>query len=149
MDEYPAGADHPATSQDRLINKLFVIRRESKAYHRRNPETGVMERVYELVWVVMRNVEAGWPWPTSAWFDSWDAAMLHIDNEIDTYTIPELKLRGYSLRRAYDGPSALSSRMHYVCRHDARVRSKARVLVVRKGERAAWRAAWKHYKGEL
>jgi len=121
-----------------LMPKLFHIRRGTS--RRGTP-----------VWRVTLDTRAGWPWPSVSAFYSWNDAMEYIEDMIDEYCIPELKRAGYSIRRDWDEKALgnMGAHVYYVCRHDARVRSKARKMVKARGERAAWRAAWKHYKGEL
>lgn len=124
-----------------LMPKLFCIRR------------GLSRINGMVVWRVTLDTRAGWPWPSTSAFFSWAAAMEYVEDMIDEYSIPELKRAGYSIRRDWDdyglSEGKRDTRPYYVCRHDARVRSKRRKMVKALGERAAWRAAWKHYKGAI
>lgn len=122
-----------------LMPKLFHIRR------------GVSRVNGMVVWRVTLDTRAGWPWPSVSAFFSWKSAMEYIERVIDEYAIPELKRAGYSTRRDWgiSNTSRSTPRAYYVCKNDARVRDSRRNMVLRRGERAAWRAAWKHYKGEL
>lgn len=133
-----------------LMSKLFRIRKERVSMPRYH-EGHIRGWKTIEVWVVSRDVEAGWPWPSTARFNRWDTAMAHIDSEIHEFIVPELKAKGYSIRRDWDNPATpgYDRRQFYVCLNDARVRSKKRNMIKAKGERAAWRAAWRHYKGEI
>lgn len=133
-----------------LMSKLFRIRKERVSFQRIK-DGHIRGWRTEEVWVISRDVEAGWPWPSVAQFDTWSAAMAHIDDEIHAWIVPELKAKGYSIRRDWAVPATRDQdqRLYFVCMNDARVRSKKRNMIKAKGERAAWRAAWRHYKGEI